>query len=397
MSEFSNVKIGEAGMHLIELSASMSKPLVFTKCEIGDGISDGSTRTELISKKMTAPITRVAEVVNADVSEARNVLYFAYSNDGIAEGAGFSATEIGIYAKVSSDSYTDSGWDGYKGEETFYGYAYAVDAKHGEWIPDKTYKMDVQEFAIYTSVGNASSVGVEITSDVYAREEDFEYHLADPEAHSDFKGCSDASSGVRGFVPAPKAGDGKKFLSATGGWERAGHSPLELYDLIYPVGIVVEFENSTDPNTVFPGTTWIMTQKGQVAVGAGDYWENGTKYTYTLGDTGGEVKHQLTVDELPSHRHSLAFGMTNISFSFSIRSQSKNAANVLAGTNTTVTRREHNSGNAVEPSSAGSWYRDELSFSKNITPSATLGSTGGNGLHENRQPFKVVAKWLRTA
>lgn len=29
----------------------MSKPLVFTKCEIGDGISDGSTRTELISKK----------------------------------------------------------------------------------------------------------------------------------------------------------------------------------------------------------------------------------------------------------------------------------------------------------------------------------------------------------
>lgn len=70
---------------------------------------------------------------------------------------------------------------------------------------------------------------------------------------------------------------------------------------------------------------------------------------------------------------------------------------MLAGTNTTVTRREHNSGNAVEPSSAGSWYRDELSFSENITPSATLGSTGGNGLHENRQPFKVVAKWLRTA
>lgn len=397
MSEFSNVKIGEAGMHLIELSASMSKPLVFTKCEIGDGISDGSTRTELISKKMTAPITRVAEVINADVSEARNVLYFAYSNDGIAKGAGFSATEIGIFARVASDSYTDSGWGGYKGEEAFYGYAYAVDAAHGEWIPDKTYKMDVQEFAIYTAVGNASSVGVEINSNTYAREEDFEYHLTDPEAHRDFTGCSDASSGVRGFVPAPAQGDSKKFLSATGGWERAGHSPLELYDLIYPVGIVVEFENSTDPNTVFPGTTWIVTQKGQVAVGAGDYWENGTKYTYTLGDTGGEVKHLITVDEMPSHGHSLAFGTTNISFSFSIRSQSKDAANVLAGTNTIVTRRERNSGSAVEPSSAGSWYRDELSFNKNITPSVTLGSTGGNGTHENRQPYKVVAKWLRTA
>ncbi len=73
--------------------------------------------------------------------------------------------------------------------------------------------------------------------------------------------------------------------------------------MIFPVGIVVEFENSTDPNTVFPGTTWIVTQKGQVAVGAGDYWENGTKYTYTLGDTGGEVKHLITVEELAAHSH----------------------------------------------------------------------------------------------
>lgn len=387
MSEFSNVKIGEAGMHLIELSASMSKPLVFTKCEIGDGISDGTTRTELISKKMTAPITRVAEVVNADVSEARNVLYFAYSNDGIAEGSGFSATEIGIYAKVSSDSYTDSGWGGYKGEETFYGYAYAVDAKHGEWIPDKTYKMDVQEFAIYTSVGNASSVGVEINSYVYAREEDFEYHLTDPEAHSDFKGCSDASSGVRGFVPAPKAGDGKKFLSATGGWERAGHSPLELYDLIYPVGIVVEFENSTDPNTVFPGTTWIVTQKGQVAVGAGDYWENGTKYTYALGDTGGEVKHPLSADEMPSHGHSASCSTDGAHYHGCFGDNKKNPYGIYDSA-------ENHAG-----SSGADWNNPtgRTSTDGNHSHTITIGATGGNQSHENRMPYKVVNKWLRTA
>lgn len=393
MSEFSNVKIGEAGMHLIELSASMSKPLVFTKCEIGDGISDGTTRTELISKKMTAPITRVAEVVNADVSEARNVLYFAYSNDGIAEGAGFSATEIGIYAKVSSDSYTDSGWGGYKGEETFFGYAYAVDAKHGEWIPDKTYKMDVQEFAIYTSVGNASSVGVEINSDVYAREEDFEYHLTDPEAHSDFKGCSDASSGVRGFVPAPKAGDGKKFLSANGGWERAGHSPLELYDLIFPVGIVVEFENSTDPNTVFPGTTWIVTQKGQVAVGAGDYWENGTKYTYTLGDTGGEVKHLITVDELADHGHSASCSTAGNHYHGVPWDKTSEAPNTPYGW-------YDSNNNHAGMEGIHSDYDNAIARSStdgNHSHTITISSTGGNVPHENRQPFKVVAKWLRTA
>lgn len=387
MSEFSNVKIGEAGMHLIELSASMSKPLVFTKCEIGDGISDGTTRTELISKKMTAPITRVAEVANADVTEARNVLYFAYSNDGIAEGAGFSATEIGIYAKVSSDSYTDSGWGGYKGEETFFGYAYAVDAKHGEWIPDKTYKMDVQEFAIYTSVGNASSVGVEINSDVYAREEDFEYHLTDPEAHSDFTGCSDASSGVRGFVPAPAAGDGKKFLSATGGWEKAGHSPLELYDLIYPVGIVVEFENSTDPNTVFPGTTWIVTQKGQVAVGAGDYWENGTKYTYALGDTGGEVKHPLSVDEMPGHTHGASVSTNGDHYHGCFGDNEKNPYGV------------YDSATTHAGSSGADWNNPtgRTSTNGNHSHTVTISSTGGNQSHENRMPYKVVNKWLRTA
>ena len=100
---------------------------------------------------------------------------------------------------------------------------------------------------------------------------------------------------------------------------------------------------------------------------------------------------------MPSHVHSLAFGTTNLSFSFSVRSQSKDAANVLAGTNTTVTRREHNSGNAVEPSSAGSWYRDELSFKQGITPTGTMGSTGGNGVHENRQPYTAVSFWRRTA
>lgn len=380
MSEFSNVKIGEAGMHLIELSNTMSKPLVFTKCEIGSGIYDGTTtQTALISKQLEAPITKVAEVTNADASEARCVLYFAYSNDGIAEGAGFSATEIGIYARVASDSYTDSGWGGYTGAETFFGYAYAADATHGEWIPDKTYKMDVQEFAIYTSVGNASSVGVQINSDTYAREEDFEYHLSDPEAHSDFTGCTDASAGVRGFVPAPAKGDGTKFLSAAGGWAKAGHTVSELVDLLYPVGIVLEFENSTDPNTLYAGTTWVLTQKGQVSVGAGDYWENWTKYTYTLGDTGGEVKHTLITSEMPNHSHS--------------------ASCSTAGAHThTVSASIHNGGDWHEGTDGDEGMQTVTTSSAGAhAHTITIANAGGGGTHENRQPYKVVNKWLRTA
>lgn len=379
MAEFSDVKVSADGMHLIELSATMKKPLIFTKVEIGGGISDGTDKTALISKKMEATVTRVAEVQNADEKEARVVAYFAYSNDGLTEG--FSATEIGIYAKVSSESYTDNGWGGYTGDETFYGYAYANENKKGEWIPDKTHKMDVQEIAIYASVGNADSVGVSIESGstVYAREEDFEEHLNDVDAHQDFKGCTDTTNGVRGFVPAPAKGDTLKFLSAQGNWQRAGHSVLELVNILYPVGIVVEFENTTDPNTQWPGTTWVMTQAGQVGVGAGEYWENGTKYTYTLGDTGGEVKHKLSADELAAHTHR------------AICSTDGNHNHGYSRTNPA------NPDHAATGSNAGHWENMDTDTAGNHSHTITISPTGGNGSHENRQPYKVVNKWKRTA
>ena len=95
---------------------------------------------------------------------------------------------------------------------TVFGYAYAEDAEKGSWIPDKSHKMDVQEYVIYASVGNATSVGVEIASSQYARLEDFTFHVNDANAHSNFKGCTETANGVRGFVPQPQAGDGEKFF-----------------------------------------------------------------------------------------------------------------------------------------------------------------------------------------
>ena len=111
MSEFSNVFTGTDGFRLIELSTVMGKPLIFTKIEIGKGINtDGGGRTSLIEKTMECDITRVAEVENADVDEARTALYFAYSNEEVEEG--YSMTEVGVWARVVSESFTDSGWGG---------------------------------------------------------------------------------------------------------------------------------------------------------------------------------------------------------------------------------------------------------------------------------------------
>lgn len=216
---------------------------------------------------------------------------------------------------------------------------------------------------------------------------------------TNFKGATSTAAGAAGLVPAPDKGTQTDYyLSADGTWKKVQQrSVKEVIDIVHPVGSIWETTTTDDPNTLWAGTTWVKMDAGRVLVAAGSYTESGTTYTYNLGDKGGEAKHQLTTGELASHGHSLKFGTTNIDFSFSIRSQSKDAANVLAGTNTTVTRREHNSGYAAEPSSAGSWYRDELHYSQNITPSATLGLTGGNGLHENRPPYQVINRWKRTA
>ena len=391
MSEFSNVFTGTDGFRLIELSTVMGKPLIFTKIEIGKGINtDGGGRTSLIEKTMECDITRVAEVENADVDEARTALYFAYSNEEVEEG--YSMTEVGVWARVVSESFTDSGWGGYQGEELFFGYAYAEDAEKGSWIPDKSHKMDVQEYVIYASVGNATSVGVEIASSQYARLEDFTFHVNDANAHSNFKGCTETANGVRGFVPQPQAGDGEKFLSAKGGWEKAKITTLELVNILYPKGIILPFADGTDPNEIWQGTTWKRTLQGRVAIGAGDYWENGKKFTYEVGDTGGEAEHQLTERELAPHTHRASAAC------------STNGAHYHGGRGD-VKQNNPLGEYSSQGGYAGASGTDHDNYlGKTTTDGAhshavtvSLGTSGTGEGHENRQPYQGVAYWERTA
>lgn len=391
MSEFSNVFTGTDGFRLIELSTVMGKPLIFTKIEIGKGINtDGGGRTSLIEKTMECDITRVAEVENADVDEARTALYFAYSNEEVEEG--YSMTEVGVWARVVNESFTDSGWGGYQGEELFFGYAYAEDAEKGSWIPDKSHKMDVQEYVIYASVGNATSVGVEIASSQYARLEDFTFHVNDANAHSNFKGCTETANGVRGFVPQPQAGDGEKFLSAKGGWEKAKMTTLELVNILYPKGIILPFADGTDPNEIWQGTTWKRTLQGRVAIGAGDYWENGKKFTYEVGDTGGEAEHQLTERELAPHTHRASAAC------------STNGAHYHGGRGD-VKQNNPLGEYSSQGGYAGASGTDHDNYlGKTTTDGAhshavtvSLGTSGTGEGHENRQPYQGVAYWERTA
>ena len=391
MSEFSNIITSQAGFRLIELSITMGKPLIFTKIEIGKGLNaEGGGRESLIEKTIDSPITRVAEVANADVDESRLALYFAYSNDTVEEG--YSMTEVGLWAKVTSESYTDKDWDGYQGEEVFFGYSYADSPEKGSWIPDKTHKMDVQEFAIYASVGNATSVGVEIVESQYARLEDFTFHVFDVDAHNDFKGCTPTANGVRGFVPKPNQGDEEKFLSAEGGWKKAKMTPLELVNILYPKGIILPFADGTDPNEIWQGTTWKRTLQGRVAVGAGEYWENGKKYTYEVGDTGGEAEHQLTERENGPHSHGVSV------------SCSTNGAHFHGGRgdvkpdNPLGVYGDHGGYAGASGTDQDNWLgKPTTDGAHSHTVTVSLSSSGGGQGHENRQPYQGVAYWERTA
>lgn len=400
MAEFHNITVTNDGMKLIALASAMQKSLVFDRMDIGDSrpadASKVTSMTKVVSKRIEASISDIGVVTNADVSEARYRILGKYSNSTVTTG--FKLSEVGVIAHVESNYYQDSGWNGYAGEQLLLGYFY-TDAGKEDWLPSKDTPMDDLQMGAYFTVSNATQIAVYINEEDNVSRSDFNAHLTDKNAHSDVIGCTSTSDGTRGFVPAPKKGmQTGYYLSADGSWEQVKQrSVKDIIDIIFPVGALFTTTGTQNPNQLWAGTTWERYAAGRVLVGAGEYTENNVKYTYANGATGGEVKHQLTADEMPAHVHSLAFGTTNVSFSFSIRSQSKDAANVLAGTNTTVSRREHNSGCAVEPSSAGSWYRDELSFNQGITPTGTMGSTGGNGLHENRQPYTVVSFWRRTA
>ena len=116
------------------------------------------------------------------------------------------------------------------------------------------------------------------------------------------------------------------------------------FDQIYPVGSIYMSVNSTNPGTLFGGTWQQIQDTFLLAAGT----------TYTAGDTGGEATHTLTVNEIPSHNHSI-------------------------------------SAFAQDPRGSSGWQATYFNGS------TTTGSTGGGLAHNNMPPYLAVYMWKRTA
>lgn len=130
-----------------------------------------------------------------------------------------------------------------------------------------------------------------------------------------------------------------------------------LLALVFPVGSTYITQTANDnPNTILGFGTWVRF-KGKVALGVD---EDITELN-TIGNIGGEVKHRLTLQEIPAHSHTVTQNSLGAS----------NTTQVGSGSYATV-------GNPV----------GEIS----------IGLAGGNDYHNNMQPYEVVGyMWKRTA
>ena len=123
----------------------------------------------------------------------------------------------------------------------------------------------------------------------------------------------------------------------------------ELLDKIYPIGSIYMSVNNTSPAS-FLGGTWTQL-KDRFLLGAGD--------TYSAGATGGSATHTLTVDEIPSHKHS----------TYIVGAQSGEWKGFAGGSAMTYAQWNSSYG----------------------------GNTGGGAAHNNMPPYLAVYMWKRTA
>lgn len=131
-----------------------------------------------------------------------------------------------------------------------------------------------------------------------------------------------------------------------------------LINYIYPVGSIYISINEVSPAVLFGGTWEKIENRFLLAAGS----------DYATGSIGGEAEHILTVDEIPSHKHTMT------------RQQWYSADEIYAASTGTIFSWKSSSGGTT---SAG--YRGK-----------DMDDTGGSQAHNNMPPYLVVNIWKRT-
>ena len=130
-----------------------------------------------------------------------------------------------------------------------------------------------------------------------------------------------------------------------------------MWDQEYPIGRIVIFYDLED-HSDYLGFTWQRCLVGKFAVG---YDSNDSDFN-TIGKTGGEKEHTLTLNQIPEHNHEL-YGTSSTSASGTRRISTLNA---------TFSQMGQISNDCME-------------------------GVGGGQPHNNLPPYEVIAYWRRIA
>ena len=155
--------------------------------------------------------------------------------------------------------------------------------------------------------------------------------------------------------------------------------PLNIADLVYPVGSIYMSVNEVNPSTLFGGT-WQKIENAFL-------YGSGTK---AVGVTGGEENHTLTTNEMPNHSHDI--GSVRSTGNFPALWRCSGTGDDPSGSFSFD--RKWNAG--VSHGASDDWGANfDFSFYK--TSSGSVASAGGGASHNNMPPYLVVNIWKRTA
>lgn len=170
---------------------------------------------------------------------------------------------------------------------------------------------------------------------------------------------------------------------------------VENNTIPYAVGDIISTTNQNNPSSR-PGwghTTWEAYAKGRVLVGIDP---NDSDFS-SVGKMGGAKKHKLTVNEMPTHNHSGSIGSGGSGNTGSNSHSHGLKYRIYKGPSTGIDRVfASSSGDNTSGSSITTTNTHNHSI-PNHTHGLSIGSSGGNGEHNNLQPYVSVYIWRRVA
>ena len=128
--------------------------------------------------------------------------------------------------------------------------------------------------------------------------------------------------------------NGKTPLSA----EILNKLQSDLLQTVFPIGSTYITQEDTNPNTILGFGAWERL-KGKVCLGLD---EDDTDFNI-IGNTGGEKEHTLTVNEMPTHNHTID-GITTVGdrTAYSAIGGSTGATGTITGVQNTGGGQPHN-------------------------------------------------------